>query len=445
MLSRFLAIGWDLEHSEIKEADFFDGPSFASADALFIDPRATSDRWTYDVPPERDGVRRTYTERDHGFGRTLARLVAKRRAEAADLLYKAGGILVSRLRPRGEPLEVVSPEVPAERIDRYSFLPAVSLVDRHHQLTFPSNGRFLPRSGEDVLLQGTGSPFEEYLSEFDGMIVYQAVYQDLLGTPIERFATVLARNKVGDVVAIEIPFEEGRLVLLPPLEGVSPAREAEALVNAVSRAVLRPAFFPEPDWLPSYPLPGEDVLQDELRSLVDRHETLDAKIKELSSRLDGLTKYRRVLYTQGRFSLLPAVEASFRLLGFAVEESNYDLLLRSEEGDAIVAVAASPQAEIDLLPYRFLLGWVDEARTDGEGPGKGILVVSASRELDPKRRPTQFSPEVLRGCISQEFCLLTTYDLFKLVRSALEAKEEKARAPLRRAILDCVGEFRGRG
>lgn len=443
MGTRFLSIDWRLSHPEVREEAFFEGPSFSSVDALFIDPKRISDHWVYDVPLERDGMRRTYTDSDRGFGRTLSRLMTKRRVEATDLLYKAGGIIVCCLRPRGESLEVTAQGAPGERIDRYSWLPPVSLVDRHHQLNFPANSRFLPRRGEDVVLQGTGDPFEEYLREFDGRIVYQAVYQDLLETPIDRFATVLARNKIGDIVALAIPFDEGRLVLFPPLEGVSPTREAATLVKAVSAAVLRPAFSPEPDWLPAYPLPGEDALRDELVSLIDRREKLDRKVKEISSRLEEATKYKRILYTKGRFALLPAVADSFHALGFQLEESNYDLLLRCDEGDAIGVVAASEHAAIGLEPYRCLLDWVDRARTEGEGPNKGILVVSGSRELDPKRRPTQFTPELLRGCKSQGFCLLTTYELYKLVRQALEEREKKALAALRRALLECEGEFRG--
>ena len=101
------------------------------------------------------------------------------------------------------------------------------------------------------------------------------------------------------------------------------------------------------------------------------------------------------------------------------------------------------QATVGLVPYRRLLDRVDRARTEGEGPGKGILVVSGSRELDPKRRPTQFTSEVLRGCQSQGFCLLTTYDLYKLVKQALEKSDDAALASLRRGLVECDGEYRG--
>jgi len=443
MIRRVLSIDWHLTHPQVKEEDFFTAASFSSFDTVFIDPKSISDRWGYDVPPERDGVRRTYLERDRGFGRVLSRVFAKRRNEAADLLYKAGGIIVCRLRPRGEPIELVGPDGPLERLDRYSFLPSLSLVDRQHQLTFPTNARFLPRRGADVVLEEIDDPFADYLREFSGRIVYQAVYQDLLSTPPERFATVLARNRVGDIVALSLPFDEGRLVLLPPVEGVSPGHEADVLMQAVEEATFRPAFSPVPDWLSGYSLPGEDALAGELESLIARRDRLAAKVEEVKGRLEEITKYKRILYTKGRFSLLPAVRDSFRALGFEVDDSPYDLLLRSTEGDAIGAVAAADGEAVGLSAYRRLLDWVDRARTAGTGPNKGILVVNGSRTLDPKRRKAQFTPEVLRGCTSQGFCLITTYTLYKLVQAALADRDENTLRAIRKGIIECEGEFRG--
>ena len=443
MITRILSLDWQLSHPRVHLDDFFTAPALSGFDAVCVDPRAISDRWTYDVPPERDGVRRTYLDRDRGFGRVLAHLFAKRRGEAGDLLYKAGGIIVCRLRPRGEPLEIIGSDGLLERLDRYSFLPSLSLVDRQHQFNFPTNARFLPRRGDDVIVAAIDDPFADYLRKFPGHVVYHAVYQDILDTPIERFATVLAHNRVGDIVALSLPFDEGRLVLLPPVEGVSPAREADALVQAVEDAVTRPPFLAVPDWLSGYSLPGEDALADELKHLIDRRDRLAAKVDEVQARLEKVVKYKRLLYAKGRFGLLPAVAEAFRALGFTVEDSGYDLLLRSDVGDAIGAVAATDGTAVDLPAYRRLLDWVDRARTAGTGPDKGILVVNAAIGIDPKRRKTQFTEAVLRGCKSQRFCLITTYSLYKLVLVALADKDDKSRAALRRKILECEGEFRG--
>jgi len=438
------AINWQLDHPEIRNADFFEGSSFSAVDVLFIDPRSISDRWTYDLPVEKDGARRTYMDSDRGFGRVLTKNFHKRRAEAADLLHKAGGLVVCRLHPRGEALEAISKEGVAERIDRYSWLPSVSLVDKQHQLNFPSNGRFVPRRGDDIVFEDTGTPFEEYLRQFAGRISYSAVYQDILSTPIDRFATVLARNRVGDIVAVQIPYDEGLLVLLPSVEGASPAAEALALTRAAARATARPGFFSRPDWLPSYPLPGEDSLRDELASLTDRRDKLSEKITEIDEKLTETTRYKRMLYTHGRSSVVPAVVDSLRTLGFEVEEAGRDLIVRCNEGDAIVAVAATDSAAVALPYYRHLLDQVDRARTNGEGPGKGILIVNASCTIDPKRRPTEFSPQVLRGCKSQGFCLLTTYALYKLVQRVLADKPPKKElAHIRKVLIECDGEFRG--
>ena len=61
MNHHFLKVGWRADHPNVQEGDFFEGPAFSSVDALFIDPRPLSERWTYEVPQEKDGTRRTYT------------------------------------------------------------------------------------------------------------------------------------------------------------------------------------------------------------------------------------------------------------------------------------------------------------------------------------------------------------------------------------------------
>ncbi len=439
---RSLAIDWPLDAANLRRDEFFGRSSLSAFDVVFIDPAEISRRWTDELAPGSDGVRRTYPDRDRGFGKTIGAWMERRRAEANDLLKRGGGILVCRLRSRGESFEIVGPEGPAEAIDRYEWLPSISLVDRHHQFTFPTNGRFVARHGEDIVLADSGHPFEEYLRQFSGHVVYDAVYQDLMSTPIDRFATILAQNRVGDVLAVAVPFDEGRLVLLPSVEGVSPSREAAVLLEAARNLAFRPAYTAPPDWLPGYPLPGEDALVDELNSVTERRDTLAKKVDEIAENLEEKTRPKRILYTKGRFAFLPAVTEAFRTLGFAVEAEGGILTLQSDDGDAFVVAEATEEATVAIASYHRLRDAVDRAVTDGDGHHKGILVVSGSRELDPKRRPTQFSQQVLRGCQGQGFCLVSSYQLFKLVQTALEDRGKKGLAAMRRALLECDGEFR---
>jgi len=442
MKNRTLSIDWRLDHPTIQREDFFGRFSFSAFDAVLIDPLEINQRWTREVGISPDGVRRIDAQRDRGLGKTLTAWMGKRRSETEDLLKLAGGILICRLRSRGESLEISACTAPAEHIDRYSWLPSVSLIDRHHQLVFPSNGRFVPRRGRDIVVEDSTSPFSEYIEQFREHFVYDAVYQDLLSTPIERFAQVLARNKVGDVLALEIPFDEGRLILVPPTEGVSPSHEASVLREAIDTIIDRPAFIASPDWLPGYPLPGEDALNDELARLEERHAAMAAKIAELHANWEETTRQKHMLYTKGRFAFLPAVADGFRALGIDVETEHGMLTLHSEEGDALVVAAAAEGAKVQLPAYRQLLYAVDQAVTDGDGRLKGILVVSGSRELDPKRRATQFSEGVLRGCTDQGYCILSSYHLFKLVQGTLATKQ-KDLASTRRQLIECDGEFRG--
>ena len=442
MEPRFLSIDWPLDAANLRREDFFGRFSFSATDVVFVDPAAISRRWTTDLAPGPDGARRSDPARDRGFGKTIAAWMERRRLETNDLLKRGGGILVCRLRTRGESFEIVGAEGPGERIDRYSWMPSISLVDQHHQFTFPSNGRFVPRHGEDVVFADSDHPLEEYLRTFSGHIVYDAVYQDLMSTPIERFATVLARNKVGDVLAVSVPFEEGRLILVPPIEGVAPSREATVLLEAARDLADRPAYHALPDWLPAYPLAGEEELVDELHSVTERRDTLQLKVEELSRDLAEKTGPKRILYTKGRFSFLPAVAEAFEALGFSVEATDEILHLTSDEGDALVVAEATEEAKVGVAAYRRLRDAIDQTVTDGDGHHKGILVVSGSRELDPKRRSTQFSEEVLRGCQGQGFCLASSYELFKRVQIAQEDRSKKGLAALRRSLLECDGELR---
>lgn len=439
MNPRLLAIEWMLVHEGLSREGFFDSPSFSAFDAVLIDPISIANHWAT-VGIDGSGDRRTHRSHDLGLGRAVSVVMARRRREASDLLLKAGGTLVCRLRPRGRPLHILSDDGPSERIDRYSWLPSVSLVDRQHHLAFPANSRFVPRRGTDVRLAGTDSPFESFLKRMDGMLEYEAIYQDLLETPIDHFATVLARNRIGDVIAAEIPFGEGRLILLPPTRGVSPAAEAAALIEAVMKADARSGFEATPDWIASYETAGEPALRDELASLTSRRDKLTAKIEETKRRHEDATRMKRLLCVQGRVALMRAGEDACRALGFETEQTRDGLVLRSKEGDARMMFAASESA-VDVPPYRRLLALVDRARTENTDPKKGILVVSGFRHLDPRQRSTEYSDAVRRGCKSQGFCLMTAFDLFRLaLRSGdLDGREQ---AVLRSRILETDGEFK---
>lgn len=442
MNERYLAVDWLLDHSAVDREGFFDRASFSAFDAVFVDPLALPRHWTETTAPGPDGARRTDPEKDRGFGRTLAAWMSKRRQEADDLLRRRGGVLVVRLHSRGDPLEIGSPGTPAERVDRMTWLPHVTLVDRQHQFTFPSNGRFVPRRGQDVRVEASGSPFEEYLRTFAERLSYDAVYQDLLSTPLERFATVLARNHVGDAIALEIPIDEGRLVLLPSVEGVSPTREADVLLNAVRRASAQPTFVAQPDWLPAYLIPGEEALADEVAGLTERRDSLQAKLVEVRGKLEEKTRLKTMLYGKGRILFERSVADAFAELGFEVEPRGEVWRLSSEEGNAVVAMEASEEARIGLASYRRLHREIDRTITEGEDPTKGILVISGSRELDPKRRPAQFAAEVLRGCEAHGYCLMTTYQLFQILLRAQHEKTKKALGALRRSLLETDGELR---
>lgn len=152
-----------------------------------------------------------------------------------------------------------------------------------------------------------------------------------------------------------------------------------------------------------------------------------------------------MLYGKGRVLFERSAADAFADLGFEVEPRGEVWRLSSEEGNALVAMEASEEARIGLSAYRKLHREIDRAITEGEDPTKGILLLSGSRELDPKRRPTQFAAEVLRGCEAHGYCLMTSYQLYKILLRAQEEKTKKALGGLRRTLLETDGELREAG
>jgi hypothetical protein len=182
-----------------------------------------------------------------------------------------------------------------------------------------------------------------------------------------------------------------------------------------------------------------------LAGLVERRDTLVAKVEEVSKRLEEKTRVKCLLYAQGRWSFGGAVAGAFAELGFHVETVGDLLSLQSDEGNALVAGEASEEPKVGTSAYGRLHRELERVIADGEDPVKGILVVSGSRELDPKRRPTQFAAEALRGCRAHGYCLLTSYQLYRLIQASLGDRTKKAMAAVRRSLLETDGEFRGVG
>ncbi|HAF70172.1 MAG: hypothetical protein XD60_0790 [Acetothermia bacterium 64_32] len=429
---RVLALGWDVEGPGVVAAQLPEADSLASFDAVLYDPASVPELWRGHAELSGDGVWRLYPGRDLGLSRALERLFSLRRDELSALLQKGGGLAVVRARAGGEFVEIASS--PPHRLTPYSLLPHLSLVADPHHLVLPQGVRFIPRRGQDITWIHPAHPLTPYLEAF-APLGYEAVLVSSLGAPLSAFGNVLAKNRVGDVLAWDVPVGTGRLLFLPSFPGADPKRAGELLLPALGALLSRPLAEGGPSWLSKYTLPGEEGLAEEARALEAEGRRLrerEEKLREAWGRFDSL---RGLLFPRGAVGLLSAAREAMECLGFSCEPVPQDgLLCRAKEGTGLLRAAFSPGGPIGPEEHRALLLSLDRLAQEAHG----ILLVVAEPRLDPPRRGPQWTEAVRQGCRRHGITLLSGYQLFRALQHALGGGGTEG---IRRSLLSWEGEW----
>ncbi|MFN3346363.1 MAG: hypothetical protein ACK42E_00900 [Candidatus Bipolaricaulaceae bacterium] len=437
---RVLVVNWDLAGSGFVQDDFASADSFASFDAVVIDPGPLVELWLSWAELGLDGTRLVRPGQDFGFARALENLFLTRQRELEDLLLRGGGVLVVRVRPEGEELLIQGD--PPRRLTRYAFLPRASLVRGPHHLSLPQGLRFLPRRGKDVQVTAPLHPLAPFLQRFASH-GYEAVLTTALGAPLAPFAEVLAQNRVGDPLALDLPVGPGRILFLPALPGAEGQEAGELLRRALAALLSRPLAEEAPAWLENYRLPGEDELRRAQEELARERERLARREEELAHVGKEFEVLRALLFPRGRVGLTEAVAAALAKLGFAVERCSVPvhLLLRSAEGEFLVRAALSPFGPVGPDEHRALLLELDRLRNEERKDARGMLVCLAEPELDPRRRGPQWEEAVERASRDHRFALISAYDLFRAVAQVLAGADPKE---IRRVLAQTEGPWKPR-
>lgn len=439
---RVLALGWEIEGSGVVRAEFASADSLASYDAVLVDPEPLPGLWLSQAVLEPDGVWRLHPGRDLGLSRALDNLVAARRGEVEDLLLRGGGVLVVRVRPPGEGVEITGN--PPHRLDRYAFLPRASLVSGPHHLGLPGGLRFVPRRGRDLSFLDRTHPVAPFLDHF-APLGYEAVLMAALGAPLASFGRVLATNRVGDVTAWDLPVGAGHVLFLPSFPGSSPVEAGEHLLVALASLLAEPLPEARPEWLGGYSLPGEESVREQEDRLVVDQEALRRRGEEIEDERRAYDLLRGLLAPRGLQGLVGSVMAALERLGFTcslAEVSPATILAASGDGDLLVRVALSLFSPMGPEEHRALLLDLDRLRAEGGQDVRGMLVCLAEPRLDPRRRGPQWAESVRRGCRDHRLVLTSALDLFRAVRHVLGGGSVDE---VRGKLVSTEGEWRWKG
>ncbi len=435
-----LALGWELEGPDLTVADFPSAESLASFDAVLIDPLSLPSLWQPYSELAPDGSYRLHPGRDFGLSRALEKLFFLRQREAEDLLFRGGGILVVRIRAADE--GVVIEGNPPRKLDSYSFLPRASLVSGPHHLALPQGLRFMSRRGVDVQVLDSLHPLAPYLERFSSH-GYEAVLASALGSPLSAFGQVLAQNRVGDPLALDLPVGLGRVLFLPAFPGAEGRTAWDLLRPGIAALLAQPLPTAAPEWLGNYELPGEEKLRKLWEELAQEKERLARREEEIYSAQKELGIFKALLYPRGKAALVSAARAAFSRLGYNLVDlvDSASFLAESPEENFLVRVAFSPFSPVAPEEHRALLLLLDKLRHEERREVRGLLLCLSQPELDPKRRGPQWEEAVERASRDLRFVLVSAYDLFRAVAQVLAGADPQE---IRKSLAQAEGPWKPR-
>lgn len=464
MKLKILSIDYLQDDERIHHYSFYKSPSFADFDSLIIDPHLIPEIWTTSkkVITYNDGSLWAYSDNDDGFSKALKEIINRRAKETQLLLEITGGIVICFLRNKRSVLNCAPNKYKTEDrsiIHSYSWIPTREFSYTYRSRTPYSNkvevllGKYKlssytfdpsPRLGKEISEIDKSHPFSQYFIALRDNIYFEAVLSD---SGLCNVSKPIAKNKVGEVIALEIPFGKGKFIFLPPFdESVDPKKVSGILIDCIRKSLQWTPPLTKPHWLKEYSLPEEEGLQEKMKDTEEKLKTILREKEELQKEVDEIELLKGLLYESGKYGLEPPVRKAFRILGFNVLEPEeydkpYDLFV-TEEGLLVIGEIEGSKGSVDVEKYRQLLDYVTETTLGGERC-KGILIGNGYVDIEPSKRPEQFTEHAIRGCENQKYCRMTTTELYKAINTVLsEPKNQKLKDLIKERILSCEGEFK---
>jgi hypothetical protein len=218
---------------------------------------------------------------------------ANRHGDEFNDFYKNGGILFVLL---DEPCLISSEGLLGNRLDVHSYGWWLSSIQRRlPSSAFDTTVRVT--RGTSIVIREPGHPLEDYLrlvSSYPLQIRPQALRLE---------DVILATDRIGNPIAVEMPMEQGAIILVPPEPGTTAAE-----LNKGIMATLNRRLGPATRWH----LTRERALQQELDDLV--RASRDNR-EEIESRL-GLVRANKV-----KLLAIPAIERILRYHEKAIEST----------------------------------------------------------------------------------------------------------------------------
>jgi len=246
--------------------------------------------------------------------------------------------------------------------------------------------------------------------------------------PIAASFSIIVNAKKDNEIETRVVSESGPLIILPP--------PTECTIEESIRFILAKLYgvaleSVEPEWLQNYNIPGENDLEEEIRSLELRIEEDKREVEQKKKQMKNLTKFKKLL-TEADDVLEEIVWETLEELGATVkrpkEPGKSDGWFTDYKGrKAVLEIKGkSGRKSIATKDVRELENWVSDELAKGE-EYKGILFGNPFREDPPEQRKEPFPPDVRGFAEKRHQCIVTAVQLFEAFKR-VKAGEMKAEA-----------------
>lgn len=187
----------------------------------------------------------------------------------------------------------------------------------------------------------------------------------------------------------------------------------------------------------------EKAIRKQIDKATEEVEKLSATLKELREQSIDVEKWKHLIFSDGIAFQNICVDA-FKKLGFKIVDTSdqkADITMQNDTQKIICEVKGKTKsaAEKDAAQLeKFIL--TEKIENDTQNI-KGILVINAYRNENPKEREKAFPDQMIPYSKNAKHCLMTGLDLWSLVIQAEEDPEKITE--FQEKILNSIGVLRG--
>lgn len=417
------------EYPEFEHAVFNSDVSFTDYDIVVIDPRSVEESFPKAEVAE-DNKHYIRGRNAH----ELKEIMQRRQSEILALLNN-GKMVISFLTPIYK-VRLRSDSIKSgTTLHNYSWLPEESS-------SFVNN--LIEGKGSGITLVAKEHPFSAYFHAFKNALTFTA-YVNISVQAFDKGEAILS-NLASRVVSFSQKISNGAIVFLPDylFNPENDKKFVGVILDIVTKILGTHAKSVRPEWVRNFTVPGLEELNAKITGIQEQISTFESQKSNIEAQRDNLDDYKFLLYEQGHALQNKVVEA-LRLMGFNAEtiqgeNTDYDVVLDSEEGRAIAEVEGKDDDAIHKGKIDQLLSAINQDAGKSGSFAKGVMIGNHYRLITLAERKEPFTQTVSNLAKQYRYALMTTSELYNAAIYLLaHPDDEKYKKACREAIFKAEG------